>query len=263
MEEILALSMYTGPLYVLYNAVLRGAPAVMVELLNAGHAAPADEARPVYGNRFETTLFVICSGITKLSRFTRVPPSRLLYRGLGGMLLPEQFWKDTKGMDYKGGVEFGLMSTTTERSIAVQYSGTRVKRGIVFEISAGRIDIGASISFLSQYSREEEFLVQPLSFVEVGEHNITSHTLILCREWSDLFFSWAGCRSTACGTNTAWSGQASQRLPAIQRRVQDELQSNILCGLQIIIFPLRLSVNQKGITVEQLIERRKVPQSIY
>jgi hypothetical protein len=29
--------------------------------------------------------------------------------------------------------------------------------------------------------------------------------------------------------------------------------------LQIIIFPLRLSVNQKGITVDQLIERRKVP----
>jgi hypothetical protein len=28
--------------------------------------------------------------------------------------------------------------------------------------------------------------------------------------------------------------------------------------LQIIVFPLRLSVNQKGITVDQLIERRKV-----
>lgn len=28
--------------------------------------------------------------------------------------------------------------------------------------------------------------------------------------------------------------------------------------LQIILFPLRLSVNQKGITVDQLIERRKV-----
>jgi hypothetical protein len=168
MEEILALSMYTGPLYVLYNAVLRGFPAVLVKLLNTDHTEPADKTSPVYGNRFETTLFVICSGITKLSRYTRVPPNRLLYRGLGGVLLPQQFWKDTKGMDYKGGVEFGLMSTTTERSIAVQYSGTRVKRGIVFEISAGRVDIGASISFLSQYSREEEFLVQPLSFVEVG-----------------------------------------------------------------------------------------------
>ena len=76
--------------------------------------------------------------------------------------------------DYRGGVEFGLMSTTTDRDIAVQYSGVKVtplaynpnlkiqamiikakliwswnsmqvKRGMVFEIAAGRIDIGASI----------------------------------------------------------------------------------------------------------------------
>ena len=169
LEEVLALSMYTGPLYVLYNAVLRGFPPALADLLNHGCAAPGPAVRAgaVFGNRFETTIFVICSGITKLSRFTRVPPSRLLYRGLGGMLLPEQFWREADGRDYKGGVEFGLMSTTTERSIAVQYSGTHVRRGIVFEISAGRIDIGASISFLSQYSREEEFLIQPLSFVEV------------------------------------------------------------------------------------------------
>jgi hypothetical protein len=103
----------------------------------------------------------------KHSRCAQVPASRLLYRGLGGVLLPEQFWKETQGRDYLGGVEFGLMSTTTERAIAVQYSGTRSRRGIVFEISAGRIDIGASISFLSQYAGEEEFLIQPLSFIEV------------------------------------------------------------------------------------------------
>ena len=28
--------------------------------------------------------------------------------------------------DYRGGVEFGLMSTTTDRDIAVQYSGVKV-----------------------------------------------------------------------------------------------------------------------------------------
>jgi hypothetical protein len=67
--------MYTGPLYVLYNAVLRGFPPRLVDLLNHGPAArPADGggAMPVRGNRFETTIFVICSGITKLSRYTQV-----------------------------------------------------------------------------------------------------------------------------------------------------------------------------------------------
>ena len=170
--QVLALGLYTGPLYVLYNAVLRGFPGALVALLNAGCARPTttmpgEPARPVYGNRFETTIFVICSGITKLARFTRVPESRLLYRGLGGILLPRQFWEEGPGQDWRGGVEFGLMSTTTDRAVAVQYSGTRVRRGIVFEISAGRIDIGASISFLSQYAGEEEFLMQPLSCLEV------------------------------------------------------------------------------------------------
>ncbi len=56
----------------------------------------------------------------------QVPKQRLLYRGLGGMLLPEQFWKESCVGSFRGGVEFGLMSTTTDRSIAVQYSGTKV-----------------------------------------------------------------------------------------------------------------------------------------
>jgi hypothetical protein len=37
-----------------------------------------------------------------------------------------------------------------------------------------------------------------------------------------------------------------------------QLMSPFLWVMQIITFPLRLSVNQKGIMVEQLIERRKV-----
>ena len=57
----------------------------------------------------------------------QVPENRLLFRGLGGVLLPERFWKMTDGRDYRGGVEFGLMSTTNDRSIAVQYSGLKVR----------------------------------------------------------------------------------------------------------------------------------------
>ena len=72
-----------------------------------------------------------------------------------------------KPADFRGGVEFGLMSTTTDRDTAVAYSGVKKKRGTVFEILAGRIDVGASISFLSQYPGEDEFLMQPLCCLEV------------------------------------------------------------------------------------------------
>jgi hypothetical protein len=64
-------------------------------------------------------------------------------------------------------VEFGLMSTTTDKKTAFAYSGVTKQRGTVLEIIAGRIDVGASISFLSQYPGEAEYLMQPLSCLEV------------------------------------------------------------------------------------------------
>ena len=189
-DEIIALRLYTGPLYILYNAVLRGYPQQTVESLD--------------GNRYETTLFVIISGVSKLSRVTAVPPNRLLYRGLGGMLLPDQFWKDT-GQGFLGGVELGLMSTTSDRRIAIQYSGQERRRAAIMEISAGRIDIGGSLGFLSQYPGEEEFLMPPLSCLEVVG------------------------------------------------RPRVELTS----GGELIVFPLRVNVNLKSVTVEELTGRRK------
>ncbi len=61
-----------------------------------------------------------------------------------------------------------MMSTTTCKDAAIMYSGTSKRRGTVFEIIAGRVDVGASIGFLSQYPSEEEFLMQPLCCLEVG-----------------------------------------------------------------------------------------------
>ena len=69
-------------MFVLYNAALRGFPAWDVESLME--------------NKYETTIFVIASGIAKLSKVTTVPPTRRLYRGLGGMLLPDQFWRNLR-----------------------------------------------------------------------------------------------------------------------------------------------------------------------
>ena len=66
----------------------------------------------------------------------------------------------------RGAVEYGLMSTTTDKATAFAYSGVTKKRGTVLEITAGRVDVGASISFLSQYPVEDEFLMQPLACLE-------------------------------------------------------------------------------------------------
>ena len=64
------------------------------------------------------------------------------------------------------------MSTTTDRATASAYSGVDKKRGTVFEIAAGEVDKGASISFLSQYPGEAEFLMPPLSCLEVSPRAI-------------------------------------------------------------------------------------------
>ena len=70
--------------------------------------------------RYETTIFCIISGLIKLSKLSPIPPGRRLYRGLGGIKLPDCFWKEGA---FQGGVELGLMSTTANRAIALQYSG--------------------------------------------------------------------------------------------------------------------------------------------
>ena len=77
--EVIALRLYTGPMYTLYNAVLRRFPEEIVLKLME--------------NNYETTIFTIASGITKLAKVTVIPANRLLFRGLGGVLLPDSFWK--------------------------------------------------------------------------------------------------------------------------------------------------------------------------
>jgi hypothetical protein len=77
--EVIGLRLYTGPMFALYNASLRGFPPELVQSLR--------------GNKYETTIFVIASGVTKLSKISAIPPDRRLYRGLGGMVLPRQFWE--------------------------------------------------------------------------------------------------------------------------------------------------------------------------
>ena len=159
-EEVISIVMYSGPAFVLYNAVLRRFPADIYEVFKA-----AD-------NLFSTTIFVLVSAINKLSRCANIPTGTLLYRGLGGTLeFPERFTRpdpSCKTPNALGFLEYGFMSTTADKSIAVQYSGVKEgkpKAGIL-QIRPNSVDRGADISEFSQYAAEKEYLFVPYSFVQ-------------------------------------------------------------------------------------------------
>ena len=103
--EVVALRLYTGPMYVKYNAVLRG-----MAVATAG------------GTIYSSTVHLICSGLHKLSRVSKVPQEMKLYRGNGGMALPSSFLEpDASGC--AGGTEPAIMSATPDQSVALGYSG--------------------------------------------------------------------------------------------------------------------------------------------
>jgi hypothetical protein len=133
--ESLALYLYTGPEYFPMNGILRGFPANIKKLLA--------------GNTMCTTLFCISSALKKVGQASELPRSGKVYRGLGRLLLPSQFWVPHGKPAWRGGVEKAFMSTTADKSVALFYANGR---GTVVEISVGRIQIGGDISFLSMVS---------------------------------------------------------------------------------------------------------------
>ena len=139
--EVLALYLYTGPEFVPMNGICRNFPQNILTLLLGEGTTPR--------NTLCTTLFCITSGIKKLGRHTDLPEDRKVYRGLGRMLLPSQFWVPYGSPAWRGGVERAFMSTTADKSVAMFYANGR---GTVVEISVGRIQIGGDVSFLSMVS---------------------------------------------------------------------------------------------------------------
>jgi WD40 repeat protein len=155
-EEVIAVVLYTGPMFQIYNTILRRYPDNKFATFRDGD------------NLFSTTIFVLVSAVQKLSRFTRIPFGTLLYRGLGGKMdLPEIFFQmDDYGCS--GYAEWGFLSTTSDLDVALGYSGVKERRpkAIVMVIETSSIDRGADISEFSQYPGEKEFLYLPCSFVQ-------------------------------------------------------------------------------------------------
>ena len=157
-EHLVALRMYTGPIYVKYNFILRGA-----------HDELSNDFFRKYlqihcrDNRYPTTLLFVCLGINKLSALTKV---QKVYRAPGGKL-PDAFYKGLADGS-QGGIEMGFMSTTTEKGEAMKYasySGVPV----ILEVQQGMVARGADISWLSQFPGEAEVLFGPQTCCEVHQ----------------------------------------------------------------------------------------------
>lgn len=125
--------------FYIYNASLRRYPADVVESFSS----------------FATTIYVLCSAVNKLAKSVKIPNTTLLYRGLGRMAeLPDSFRSaDDRGRT--GYVEWGFLSTTSNKEIAMQYSG--VKEGnlkaMVIEFPTTSIDRGGCVEAFSQYPK--------------------------------------------------------------------------------------------------------------
>jgi ankyrin repeat protein len=118
-------------------------------------------------NLFTTTLSVLVSAVQKLSAVTVIPNGLRLYRGTGGLVTLPQHFTTPDEHNCKGMTDWGFMSSSTNKSVAVQYSGVVEGRphAMVLEIEPGCADRGAVVSEFSQYPKESETLFLPMSYV--------------------------------------------------------------------------------------------------
>jgi len=156
-EECLALRLYTGPLFVKYNGVLRGLTSTLATFRSQREAL-------CKSNRYPTTLHAISSSIVKLSKLTRVG---VVYRGVADGRLPSEFSEPDR-FGVRGGVEPAFLSTTREREVALAYgSGGASGGGVLFAIRQTMTCRGADVSSFSQYPHEAECLFPPQAALEI------------------------------------------------------------------------------------------------
>eukprot|EP00808_Paulinella_micropora_P005493 g9109.t1 len=166
--EVIGLRLYTGPMFMKYNTLLRG--------LCSGLDWMVKQYKELcQGNTYTTTVHVINSALVKLGSLTK---AQVVYRGISGGKLPEQFHKVDE-YNVRGGVETAFMSTTVERNVALEYAGQRPDAAsMVMEIKMGLVDRGADLSWVSQYPHEREICFPPLCALEVTGTRVEDQVLV-------------------------------------------------------------------------------------
>jgi hypothetical protein len=165
LEELLGCRLYTGPMYVKYNGVLRA--------LQIPEMKPMLE-QMMQGNKYTTTLHTINSGIVKMSKLT---VAAKVYRGVSNGKLPKSF-REPNQFNVRGGVEPAFMSTTLDRAVATTYAASRDGPSVIFEIQMGMVDRGADIGWLSQFPHEKEILFNPLTGMEMHSVSVMGTTVV-------------------------------------------------------------------------------------
>jgi len=164
--EFVSARLYTGPMYLKYNAVLRAAP-------NLSEPLTEFASRLCLGNKYETTLHGISAAIQKLGSIQR---SQSLYRAPGGVL-PDEFLRFDE-YNLRGGVEFAFISASADREVALAYA-TRSPAGIIFQINQPMADRGADLSWLSQYPHEQEVTFPAITSLEVRDQRIEGSVVVI------------------------------------------------------------------------------------
>jgi hypothetical protein len=109
-EELVAGRLYTGPMYIKYNTVLRS---------KSKGAAMLKLARELTkGNGYSTTIHAINSCVIKLSKLTKAGK---VWRGIKDATLPQEFWVPN-AMGVRGGIEYAFSSTTVDKQQAMLYA---------------------------------------------------------------------------------------------------------------------------------------------
>jgi hypothetical protein len=159
--EVIAVILYSGPMFIIYNAALRQFPPNVFDTLKK------------HDNLFPTTIFVLASALQKLSRQTRIFADTPLFRGLGGtgkftLELPDSFYTPDKTTGCTGYMDYGFQSFTADKCTAIEYSGAKQHKpsACILEIHPNSIDRAADISGFSQFPKEKEFTFVPCSFVQ-------------------------------------------------------------------------------------------------
>ena len=171
-EELVAGRLYTGPMYVKYNTVLRS-KSRDPHMLSVAKKLTS-------GNDYVTTIHATNSCVLKLSKLTKAGK---VWRGIKDATLPKEFWVPNE-MGVRGGIEYGFSSTTVDREQAMMYAqgSTDKKDGdasTIFEMQMGMVDRGADLTWLSQYPHEREVLLPPLTGIEALATDVEGSMLII------------------------------------------------------------------------------------
>ncbi len=156
-EHVAALRLYTTSAFRYINGPLRRSQFV----------SKGDDVKKI-PHPFPITVSLIDEGIKRLRASTAqsfdgdITKSIYLWRGIKNTRIEENFLQGRRG-----GTELGMMSTTKDLKIAVEYSCSLDGNALLFKFKIDNMkQFGANVSWLSAFPTEEEILYPPLTFLQ-------------------------------------------------------------------------------------------------